>query len=67
METSFPLREVSVFAGVQCFFFSVCFILEFVAQEGFLGAGGHHADFILVIVVVLPQAVEAILVSVGLN
>lgn len=67
MGTSFPALEVSVFAGVQCFFFSVRFILEFVAQERFLGASGHHADLVLVVVVVLPEAVEAILVSVGLD
>lgn len=56
-----------MFAGVQCFFLSVCFILEFVAQEGFLGASGHHADFVLVVIMVLPEAVETILVSVGLD
>lgn len=49
-----PPLERSVFAGVNCLLLGVRFVLEFVAQERLLGAGGHHADLVLVIVVVLP-------------
>lgn len=37
------------------------------AQEGFLRAGGHHADLVLIVIIVLPEAMEAILVPVGLD
>ena len=48
-------------------FITLAFVLELVGEQGLLGAHGGEVDLVLVVVTVLTQAVEAVLLPVGLG
>lgn len=59
--------QFSDLVGVQRLLVALALVLELVGEQRLLGAHGGESDLVLVVVPVLPQAVEAVLLAVGLG
>ncbi|CAG6004055.1 unnamed protein product [Menidia menidia] len=53
--------------AVMCLLVAFTLVLKLVGEQGLFGAHGSEPDLIIVIIAVLPQAVEAVFLPVGLG
>lgn len=61
------LVQLLDFICIQCLLITFTLILKLMSQEQLLGAHGAESDLVVILIPVLPQAVEAIFLMSGLD